>query len=110
MSLLTEAKQVITKPDFVIGEKDNTILPEKCNFRMNSIIQTLKGKDMRNFNLPYVTKEVNKFLSNNPDPEMIIHQNVVITLLENLVYSSGRQATAEDKVIIGYLALYCSIQ
>jgi len=108
MSLLSDAKKVV-RGDFIIGQKeDNVQLSEKCKFRMNKLIEKLKGRDIANFTLPYVKAEMDKFLE-NPDPEFEIPSNVVIELLEKLVYSNNKEATMDDKIIIGYLSIYCSI-
>lgn len=109
MSLLTEAAQII-HPNFTIGQKEENVqLTEKCQYRMNKLIEKLKGKEIGNFNLPYVKNEIDEFIKSKPDPELEIPTNVVIELLEQLVYSNNKKPTADDKIIIAYLAIYCSI-
>lgn len=110
MSLLSEAQKVIN-PNFVVGTKSDTFVPSfKCKHRMDTLIDKLKNKDdLTNFDLPYVRIEVEKFLNSNPDPEMEIPSNVVIELLEKIRYSTGKSVTVNDKIIIAYLAIYCSI-
>lgn len=110
MSLLTEAKKIIN-PDFVVGTKRDTFEPSvKCKHRMDTLVDKLKNKDdLTGFDLPYVRIEVDKFLNGNPDPEMEIPANVVIELLEKIRYNTGKPVTVDDKIIIAYLAIYCSI-
>lgn len=109
MSLLTDAKKII-RPDFVIGERDDVILTDKCRNRMNNIIKKFEYmEDFRNFNLPYVKNEIDEWIESKPDPNFEIPSNLIIELFEKLIYSKNKSITVDDKIIIAYLAIYCSI-
>lgn len=107
MRLLEAAKKVV-HPDFVIGEKDDMTLSENTQMKINSLVNKLKNSDMSNYVLPWVEDEVDRFLA-TADPEFEISANILIELLEKLVYAKGKEVTVEDKIIIGYLSIYCAI-
>ena len=107
--MLYEDAKGLIRSDFVIGEKDeNYKAPEKVQFKIDSLVKQLKGKDLKNFNIPYVKKAMDQYLT-NPDPELDIPNNIFLELAEKIVYAFGKPMTSEEKVIIAYLAIYCSI-
>ena len=108
--MLYEEAASIINPDFAIGEKDDNFTPtDKVRRRIDNIVNTLKGKDLTKFNLPYVKPEIDNFIKSNPDPDLEVSSNIFIELCERLLYAYGKQVTVKEKVIIAYLTLYCSI-
>lgn len=107
--LYDDAKALIT-PNFVVGEKDETYhAPEKVQNKINALVNQLKGKDLKNFNVPYVKQAMDRYLSNDPDPELDIPNNIFLELAEKIVYAYGKPMGTEEKIIIAYLSIYCSI-
>lgn len=106
--LYDDAKGLI-RPDFIVGEKDDSYkAPEKVQFKIDSLVKQLKGKDLKNFNIPYVKKAMDQYLT-NPDPELDVPNNIFLELAEKIVYAFGKPMGSEEKVIIAYLSIYCSI-
>ena len=106
--LYDDASKLI-RADFIVGEKDdNYKAPEKVQFKIDSLVKQLKGKDLVNFNIPYVKKAMDAYLE-HPDPELEVPNNIFLELTEKIVYAYGKQMTNVEKVIIAYLAIYCSI-
>jgi hypothetical protein len=107
--LYDEAVSMIN-PDFAIGAKDESyVAPTKVRTRIDNIVKVLKGKDLMKFNLPYIKPEIDRFIKSNPDPDLEISSNIYIELCERLIYAYGKQITVNDKLIIAYLTIYCSI-